>query len=137
MYAKQAVWNLEIIPALRNRPRLRSVSAGRMQHNSDSCLADSFKVLPIKTSSHLKFQHQNDAQYTLDISEAVRKEPKIFTCLSVGRVLCYSWPTPYRTKRTWPCNRKHDFCVVFVSELYFETQSDVYVTQYVVYNVCR
>ena len=96
---------------------MRSVSSGRMKHNSDSC----FLVLRIKTISHLKLQHQNDAQYTLDIREAVRKEPKIFTCLSVDSVVYYSRPAPYRTKRTWPYNRKHDFCVVFVFKVYVDT----------------
>jgi hypothetical protein len=54
-----------------------------MKHSRDFCIANSSKVLPIKTRSHLKRQHQNDAQYTLDIKEAAGKEPKIFTCLSV------------------------------------------------------
>jgi len=87
------------------------MSSGRMKHNSDSCLL----VLRIKTTSHLKCQHQNDAQYTLDIREAVRKEPQIFTCLSVGSVLYYSWPAPYKTKRTWSYNRKHDCALCLFS----------------------
>jgi hypothetical protein len=60
-----------------------------MKHNSDFCVANSSKVLPIKTTSRLKRKHQNDAQYTLDIMEAVGKEPKICTCLSVYKTVSH------------------------------------------------